>query len=174
MEEGYPWACGPHGCLHRSTHLLTPLRPSVSAPTLAPMDVIEVQGLRKEYRRLRRGRTVALDGLDLTVPEGGVFGFLGPNGAGKTTTIRCLLGLVRASAGRCRLLGAEAPRGLSGVVGRVGSIVDTPALYPRFSARPLDFPSLQRSTLGAGLYLAAAAALVLLCSAMVFRARDVT
>jgi len=74
----------------------------------------------------------------------------------------------------CRLLGAEAPRGLSGVVGRVGSIVDTPALYPRFSARPLDFPSLQRSTLGAGLYLAAAAALVLLCSAMVFRARDVT
>ena len=122
MEEGHPWACGPHGCLHRSTHLLTPLRSSVSAPTLAPMDVVEVQRLRKEYR----------------------------------------------------LLGAEAPRGLSGVVGRVGSIVDTPALYPRFSARPLDFPSLQRSTLGAGLYLAAAAALVLLCSAMVFRARDVT
>ncbi len=99
------------------------------------MDVIEVQGLSKEYRRLRGGRTIALDRLDLAVPEGGVFGFLGPNGAGKTTTIRCLLGLVRPSAGRCRLLGAETPHGLPGVVGRVGSIVETPVLYPRFSGR---------------------------------------
>ncbi|MGZ8628595.1 MAG: ABC transporter ATP-binding protein [Actinomycetota bacterium] len=99
------------------------------------MDVIEVRGLRKEYRRLRRGRTVALDGLDLAVPEGGVFGFLGPNGAGKTTTIRCLLGLVRPSAGRCRLLGAQSPRGLPGVVGRVGSIVETPTFYPRSTGR---------------------------------------
>jgi ABC-2 type transport system ATP-binding protein len=70
--------------------------------------VIEVEGLRKTYRRFRKPATVALDGLDLEVPEGGVFGFLGPNGAGKTTTIRCLLGLVNASAGRTRLLGAEA------------------------------------------------------------------
>jgi ABC-2 type transport system ATP-binding protein len=97
-------------------------------------DVIEVEGLRKEYRRLRGPSTLALGGLDLSVPEGGVFGFLGPNGAGKTTTIRCLLGLVRASAGRCRLLGAE-PFELAGVIGRVGSIVETPALYPRFSGR---------------------------------------
>ncbi|OFW77832.1 MAG: ABC transporter [Actinobacteria bacterium RBG_19FT_COMBO_70_19] len=99
------------------------------------MDVIEVAGLRKEYPRLRGGRTVALDGLDLSVPEGGVFGFLGPNGAGKTTTIRCLLGLVRASGGRGRLLGADVPGGLPAVVGRVGSIVETPAAYPRFSGR---------------------------------------
>ena len=99
------------------------------------MDVIEVAGLRKEYPRLRGGRTVALDGLDLSVPEGGVFGFLGPNGAGKTTTIRCLLGLVRASGGRGRLLGADVPGGLAAVVGRVGSIVETPAAYPRFSGR---------------------------------------
>lgn len=99
------------------------------------MDVIEVEGLRKEYRRLRGARTIALDGLDLTVPEGGVFGFLGPNGAGKTTTIRCLLGLARASGGRGRLLGAEVPGGLAGVAGRVGSIVETPAAYPRFSGR---------------------------------------
>src|SRR5215218_1546689 len=46
------------------------------------MAVVEVQGLRKEYRRGRRRRTVALDGVDVEVPEGGVFGFLGPNGAG--------------------------------------------------------------------------------------------
>lgn len=97
--------------------------------------VIEIEGLRKEYRRLRRGRTVALDGLDLSVPSGGVFGFLGPNGAGKTTTIRCLLGLVRASEGRGRLLGRDTPGELAAVIGRVGSIVETPTLYPRFSGR---------------------------------------
>jgi ABC-2 type transport system ATP-binding protein len=97
--------------------------------------VIEVEGLRKEYRHLRRGRTVALDGLDLSVPSGGVFGFLGPNGAGKTTTIRCLLGLVRASSGRGRLLGQDTPEGLARVIGRVGSVVETPTLFPRFSGR---------------------------------------
>jgi ABC-2 type transport system ATP-binding protein len=96
--------------------------------------VIEVEGLRKEYRRIRGGSTLAVDNLSLSVPEGGVFGFLGPNGAGKTTTIRCLLGLVRPSAGRCTLLGAG-PANLAGVIGRVGSIVETPALYPRFSGR---------------------------------------
>src|SRR3989454_8187067 len=99
------------------------------------MAVIEIDHLRKEYRRLRGGRTVAVDGLDLEVPEGGVFGFLGPNGAGKTTTIRCLLGLVRSSAGRARLLGADVPRGLPRVIGEVGSIVEAPALFPRFSGR---------------------------------------
>jgi ABC-2 type transport system ATP-binding protein len=97
--------------------------------------VIEVQGLRKEYRRVRGGRTLAVDGLDLVVPEGGVFGFLGPNGAGKTTTIRCLLGLVRPTAGSCRLLGADSQRGLAHVIGSVGSIVETPAMFPRFSGR---------------------------------------
>jgi ABC-2 type transport system ATP-binding protein len=96
--------------------------------------VIELEGLRKEYRRLRGSRTVAVDGLDLSVPSGGVFGFLGPNGAGKTTTIRCLLGLVRPSGGRCRLLGRE-PADLHQVIRRVGSIVESPTMYPRFSGR---------------------------------------
>jgi ABC-2 type transport system ATP-binding protein len=96
--------------------------------------VIELEGLRKEYRRLRGSRTVAVDGLDLSVPSGGVFGFLGPNGAGKTTTIRCLLGLVRPTGGRCRLLGHE-PADLHRVIGRVGSIVESPTMYPRFTGR---------------------------------------
>jgi len=99
------------------------------------MAMIEIEGLRKEYRRVRGGRTVAVDGLDLRVPEGGVFGFLGPNGAGKTTTIRCLLGLVRPSAGRLSLLGADVGRALPSVIGRVGSIVEAPAMFPRFSGR---------------------------------------
>jgi ABC-type multidrug transport system ATPase subunit len=70
-----------------------------------PGNVIEIEGLRKEYRSLRGGRSVAVADLCLAVPAGGVFGFLGPNGSGKTTTIRCLLGLVRPSAGRVSVLG---------------------------------------------------------------------
>jgi ABC-2 type transport system ATP-binding protein len=97
--------------------------------------VIEIQGLRKEYQRLRGGRTVAVDGLDLEVPEGGVFGFLGPNGAGKTTTIRCLLGLVAPSAGSVGMMGEAIPSGLPRVARKVGAIVETPALFPKFTGR---------------------------------------
>ena len=99
------------------------------------MAVIELTGLRKEYRRLLGGRVVALDGLDLEVPEGGVFGFLGPNGCGKTTTIRCLLGLARPTAGRFRVLGAESRRQLAAVMPRIGSLVETPGLVPGMSGR---------------------------------------
>jgi ABC-2 type transport system ATP-binding protein len=73
--------------------------------------------------------------LDLCVPEGGVFGFLGPNGSGKTTTIRCLLGLVSATAGRVALLGRPSPLGLAAVMPHVGAIVETPALFPTMTAR---------------------------------------
>ena len=97
--------------------------------------VIQIEGLRKEYRRVRGGSTVAVDGLDLEIPEGGVYGFLGPNGAGKTTTIRCLLGLVRPTSGHLRILGADVPRGLASVLPRIGSIVEEPAMIKRFSGR---------------------------------------
>jgi ABC-2 type transport system ATP-binding protein len=96
------------------------------------MPVIELVGLRKQYRR---GRTIAIAGLDLEVPEGGVFGFLGPNGSGKTTTIRCVLGLVRPTGGQATMLGAEVPRHLARVKSRVGSIVEMPTLFPSFTAR---------------------------------------
>ncbi len=65
-------------------------------------NAIEVHDLRKAF-----GRTKALDGLDLTIAAGEVHAFLGPNGAGKTTTLRILLGLIRADAGRARLLGGD-------------------------------------------------------------------
>jgi ABC-2 type transport system ATP-binding protein len=63
---------------------------------------VEIHGLKKSFGAVR-----ALDGLDLTVQEGEVHGFLGPNGAGKSTTIRVLLGLVKADAGKARLLGGD-------------------------------------------------------------------
>lgn len=67
---------------------------------------IEARGLRKVYRSRFGGRTVrALDGLDLQVRRGELFGLLGPNGAGKTTTVKILLGLTRASEGEARLFG---------------------------------------------------------------------
>lgn len=98
-------------------------------------NVIEIEGLRKEYRRWRGGTRTALDGLDLCVPEGGVYGFLGPNGSGKTTTIRCLLGLVRSSGGQARLLGVPVPEGLPEVISRIGSIVETPSFFPTMTGR---------------------------------------
>ncbi len=97
-------------------------------------NVIEIQGLCKEYRR-GKSRRAAVDGLDLSVPEGGVYGFLGPNGSGKTTTIRCLLGLVRPTRGQLRLLGRDVPDGLAVALRAVGAIVESPALFPTMTGR---------------------------------------
>ena len=110
-------------------------------------DVIEIEALRKTYRR-RHGRVRALDGLDLSVRSGGVFGFLGPNGSGKTTTIRCLLGLARPSGGHCRVFGAESPRGLPAVVDRVGALVESPGVNPGVSGR--DTLTVLATTAGIG------------------------
>src|SRR5437867_4471013 len=99
------------------------------------MNAIEVTGLRKTYARRLRSSTLAVDGLDLSVPPAGVFGFLGPNGSGKTTTIRCLLGLVRPDEGSCSVLGAAVPSKLPDVIGSVGSIVETPTFFGGFSGR---------------------------------------
>lgn len=99
-----------------------------------PELLIETSGLRKSYRS-RRGRHVAVDGLDLAVPAGGVHGFLGPNGSGKTTTIRMVLGLASADAGEIRLFGAPVPGRLPDVIDRVGAVVEQPRLFPGFTGR---------------------------------------
>ena len=96
--------------------------------------VIRTTGLRKTYVN-RRGRHVAVDGLDLAVPAGGVHGFLGPNGSGKTTTIRMVLGLARADAGEIRLFDVPVPERLPAVIGRVGAVVEQPRLFPGFTGR---------------------------------------
>ena len=99
------------------------------------MSVIEVEGLRKTYRRFRRPPQRAVDGLDLTVDEGGVLGFLGPNGSGKTTTIRLLLGLVGSDAGEMRMFGRRIPSELPDVISEVGALVETPVFFPGLSGR---------------------------------------
>lgn len=93
--------------------------------------VIETRGLTKRYR----GGQLAVDGLDLSVPRGSVFGFLGPNGSGKTTTIRMLLGLIDASAGAAGLLGEPMPSRARHVLPRVGALIEGPALYGWLSGR---------------------------------------
>jgi ABC-2 type transport system ATP-binding protein len=89
---------------------------------------IETHGLTKRFRS-----QLAVDGLDLAVPQGSVFGFLGPNGSGKTTTIRMLLGLVAATAGGARVLGSDMPRHVDSVLPRVGALVEGPAFSPYLS-----------------------------------------
>jgi len=96
--------------------------------------VIEMVGVTKLYGR-GRDRRPALDGLDLSIPSGGVFGVLGQNGAGKTTALRCLVGLVRPTAGSCRVLGVESGRDLHSVIGRIGALIETPGLAPTLSGR---------------------------------------
>jgi ABC-2 type transport system ATP-binding protein len=93
------------------------------------MSAIRAEGLGKRY-----GDTLALDGLDLTVSEGEVYGYLGPNGAGKTTTIRLLLGLHRPSAGRAELFGIDAWRDPVAAHRRVAYVAGEPFLWPALTS----------------------------------------
>jgi ABC-2 type transport system ATP-binding protein len=97
--------------------------------------VIEIEGLRKTYRSLRRGTQQALSGFDMAVEPGQVHGFLGPNGSGKTTTLRTLLGLVRPDAGHLAVLGHRVPGELAAVAPRIGALVESPQFFPNFSGR---------------------------------------
>jgi ABC-type multidrug transport system ATPase subunit len=79
------------------------------------------------------GKQTAVDGVDLAVPHGAVYGFLGPNGSGKTTTIRMLLGLLAADAGQIEVLGESMPRAANRVLPRVGALIEGPAFHPYIS-----------------------------------------
>jgi ABC-2 type transport system ATP-binding protein len=91
---------------------------------------LEARGLQKRY-----GHVVAVDGVDLTVHTGDIYGFLGPNGAGKTTTMRILLGLIRPDAGSARLFGRDPQHELPGALDGVAGFVETPHFYPYLSGR---------------------------------------
>ena len=81
------------------------------------------------------GSRRALDGLDLTVPTGVVYGFLGPNGAGKTTTMRLLTGLLRPDGGTIEMLGRPFSRSDRHRLFDVGALVESPSFYPYLSGK---------------------------------------
>ena len=91
----------------------------------ASAPVIEATSLAKRY-----GATVALDGLDLAIAPGEVYGFLGPNGAGKTTTIRLLLGLHRATSGSARVFGQDPWSEAAAIHRRLAYVAGEPLLWP--------------------------------------------
>ncbi len=91
--------------------------------------VLRAQGLTKRF-----GDLVAVDGLDLEVREGEVFGFLGPNGAGKTTTLRLFCALIAPTAGTAEVAGHRLGRDDERIRATVGILTEQPGLYERLSA----------------------------------------
>jgi len=91
---------------------------------------LQAIGLTKHFGPVR-----AVDGLDLSVAKGEIYGFLGRNGAGKTTTIRMMLGLIRPSAGRVLLFGNDVARERAEAVRPVGSLVETATAYASLTVR---------------------------------------
>jgi len=91
--------------------------------------MISARGLTRRF-----GDLVAVDGLDLDVKQGEVFGFLGPNGAGKTTTVRMLAALIEPSSGEAWIAGRQVGRENQAIRGEVGVLTETPGLYKRLSA----------------------------------------
>jgi ABC-2 type transport system ATP-binding protein len=91
---------------------------------------IEVTGLVHRYRN---GDAV-LDGVDLNVPAGSIYGFLGPNGAGKTTTLRLILGLIAQQHGAITIFGLPLAAHRVDILRRVGSLIESPSLYDHLTA----------------------------------------
>src|SRR5438046_5533376 len=96
---------------------------------------VQTTGLTRAFGNFR-----AVDGIDLAVPSGSLYGFLGPNGAGKSTTIKCLTGLLRPSHGSMRILGLDPLAEPVAVKRRIGVVPEDLALFDRLTAREtLDF-----------------------------------
>ena len=112
--------------------------------TEAAREALKVEGVRKRFGDVR-----ALNGVDLTVERGEVFGFLGPNGAGKTTTIRILTGFVRADEGSASVLGLDAWRDTVAIKAKVGFLPDTVAFGSGFTGQAfLDYMARLRGITG--------------------------
>ena len=93
-------------------------------------EAVEVSDLRKTY-----GKVIALDGVDLVVTAGTIFGLVGPNGAGKTTLIKALVGALRPTAGAVRVLGLDPLRDKWDLRRQIGYMPQSLALYEDLSAR---------------------------------------
>ncbi|MBM3146530.1 MAG: ATP-binding cassette domain-containing protein, partial [Actinobacteria bacterium] len=92
--------------------------------------VLSTHGLSKRF-----GEILAVDGLDLAVHAGDVYGFLGPNGAGKTTVIRMILGLIWPTEGHVEVLGKRVPGQREAALRHLGGFVDDPVFYGAMTAR---------------------------------------
>ena len=101
--------------------------PAAASPGAGTAPAVEARGLVKTYGAIR-----AVDGIDLALPPGRIYGLLGPNGSGKTTLIRLLVGLARATAGEARLLGVRMPD--REMLGRIGYMTQADGVYPELSA----------------------------------------
>ena len=101
-----------------------------------PEGVIELRDVSKRYGKGDRA-VVALDGLNLSVPAGSLFGLLGPNGAGKTTTLRILATLLAPCSGGVRVAGVDALKNPRGVRERLGYVAQEVALDKILSGREL-------------------------------------
>lgn len=96
---------------------------------------IKISGVSKVFGSLK-----ALDGVDLEVPEGQIFGFLGPNGAGKTTMIRCLMDYIRPTEGSVLILGKDAHINSAELKSEIGFLSSDMQLYPNWTAKThIDF-----------------------------------
>ncbi len=110
--------------------------PITSSSDAAPTAAIEIKGLTKDFPiNLRGVKLRAVDGLNLTVPAGQVFGLLGPNGSGKSTTIKVILGLLEATVGECRVFGV--PSGRVESRRNVGYLPEAPYFYRYLSGTEL-------------------------------------
>ncbi len=103
---------------------------AVAEPPASEDVVLRTSGLTKRF-----GTLTAVDGLDLEVRRGEVFGLLGPNGSGKSTTIGMILGLIRPTAGRVEMFGQPVKGNRWHALRRVGAIIESPSFYPYLSGR---------------------------------------
>ncbi len=81
------------------------------------------------------GKLTAVKDLSVEVARGCIYGFLGPNGSGKTTTIRMLLGLIRPDKGEVKLFDTSLERERKSLLNKVGSLIESPSLYPHLTGR---------------------------------------
>jgi ABC-2 type transport system ATP-binding protein len=105
----------------------------VPGPPSSSSPAVSVRGLERAFK----GGIKAVDGLDLEVREGEIYGFLGPNGAGKTTTVRILVTLLKPTAGEARVAGFDVVSEADAVRRSIGVALQEAAIDPLMTGREL-------------------------------------